>query len=143
MKKQIYEKSKEDFTEVETKLFKLDLAITMLIMTTNDNPMMQLMAMLRGGQSPVDQALIGRTIFAGTKLLGMKEPTNQEEYSAIETAVEDSPYGFKKFDDLMADEGVDNFLKGHQAEVDEIKNFREPDESEVPDEGDKVKEPQG
>ncbi len=110
MKKEFYGKSVEDFNENEKKLFILDTNILKMTFMVETNPILKLLSQMRGGPSLEDKAIIRRTIFAGTEILGMATPITQEDYTAVENAVEESPYGSQKFvDDITED--FDDYMK--------------------------------
>jgi hypothetical protein len=50
-----------------------------------------------GTQKDVDERTVDRELFAGVKLLGLKQPKTQKSFDKMSQKVADSPYGFYQF----------------------------------------------
>jgi len=87
-------KTIKEFNEVESELFNIDNMAFAFMVAPEVLGVAGLMIAMSGG---VEGLLLKRTILVGTKILGMAEPITQEDYTVMETAVEDSEYSFEKF----------------------------------------------
>jgi len=114
--KTYYGKEKSNFTNEEKKVFNIDLGIFALMHIADHAEGIEgLMFQISGGIEKIEKTFISRTIFIGMKIMGMNEPTSQEEYTALENAVEESNYKFETQNEILKVEFAE-FQKANNAD---------------------------
>lgn len=139
--KTYYGKEKSNFTSDEKKVFNIDLGLFALMQMAEHTEGIEMMLFqMSGGIEKIEKTFIGRTIFIGINMLGMKEPTTQEEYTAIENAVEESAYKFETQKEIL-DKEFDEFQKANNVDPEAPIDFKTfLDSEKFPKEEEQLKE---